>query len=79
MKDVYSDPAEESFAEYVKLNLTMPVKITLNELIDMLSLTVDDRAMFIAIAAIDEAVADWNFTEQCFEHFKKLMEEHDRE
>ena len=73
------NPVEESYAQTVKLNLSMPVSITLNSLIDMLSLATDDAGMFIAVAAIDEAVADWNFTEQCFEHFKKLMEEHDRE
>lgn len=73
------NPVEESFAQHVKLELSMPVSITVNELVDMLSLEVDNDGMFIAIAAIDEAVDDWNFTEQCFEHFKKLMEERDRE
>lgn len=70
---------DKSFAQYVKLDLRMPVKVTLNDLIGILDDELDDEAMFILVAGADEAVCDWAFTKRCFEHFKRLMDEYEEE
>ena len=66
-------------AEDANLEILVRHRTTVQDLLDDITLSTDGDVLFVLVASIDEAVADWNFTEQCFEHFKKLMEEHDRE